>query len=100
MKLNFLTFLIAAAPYVYALPKITRVGKYLYDDTGKRFFIKVGYHLMPFIFCNERPFILFYFFGAEGTQFLVTISTPREARQANGNLPRAVAQTSAKETSD
>ncbi|KAG8834635.1 1,3-beta-glucanosyltransferase gas1 [Serendipita sp. 399] len=34
----FSTFL--AAPFVSALPKITRTGKYLYDESGTRFFIK------------------------------------------------------------
>jgi hypothetical protein len=31
-----------AIPFAQALPKVSRTGKYLYDDTGTRFFIKVS----------------------------------------------------------
>jgi hypothetical protein len=31
-----------ALPFAQALPSITRTGKYLYDSSGTRFFIKVG----------------------------------------------------------
>jgi hypothetical protein len=43
MRSLFKTLLTAALalPLVQALPKVTRTGKYLYDDTGARFFIKV-----------------------------------------------------------
>ena len=29
-------------PFARALPKVSRTGKFLYDDTGTRFFIKVS----------------------------------------------------------
>ncbi|CAG7846799.1 1,3-beta-glucanosyltransferase gel4; AltName: Full=Glucan elongating glucanosyltransferase 4; Flags: Precursor [Serendipita indica DSM 11827] len=40
---GLLTTLLSAAlaiPFVHALPRVTRTGKYLYDESGKRFFIK------------------------------------------------------------
>jgi hypothetical protein len=40
--LSALVGAVLAAPYVSALSKITREGKYLYDSTGTRFFIKVS----------------------------------------------------------
>lgn len=34
--------LLALISWTYALPQITRTGKYLYDPSGNRFFIKVS----------------------------------------------------------
>lgn len=40
--LSALLSAVLVAPYCRALPKITREGKYLYDESGTRFFIKVS----------------------------------------------------------
>lgn len=40
-----LTACALSIPFAQALPKISRSGKFLYDDTGKRFFIKVRLYL-------------------------------------------------------
>lgn len=37
-----ITALALAVPLASALPKITRKGRYLYDESGARFYIKVG----------------------------------------------------------
>ena len=45
MRASLLSLFFAGA--AFALPKITRTGKYLYDEAGSRFFIKVCHSLPP-----------------------------------------------------
>lgn len=45
--LLFKTLVAGLLPLAAALPPITRTGKYLYDQNGERFFIKVSSQELP-----------------------------------------------------
>ena len=43
-KMRLVAWTLSLLPLASALPQITRQGKYLFDPSGNRFFIKVGMH--------------------------------------------------------
>ena len=43
-KMRLVAWTLSLLPLALALPQITRQGKYLFDPSGNRFFIKVGMH--------------------------------------------------------
>lgn len=75
---------VLAAPYVSGLSKITRNGKYLYDSSGTRFFIKVSLIVsyIPLYTVDRSPL-------DGGPVFRLTDLTERQgiAYQQAGQLP-------------